>query len=258
MSYYKAIIYGDYLELYNYAKNPRVAGRKKRTVQSRADMSVVVDSERDGEEAQEKYKKRQGNIRHAVSSFRRLVLCNNAESKPPLLITFTYADNQRDLKIAYKDFHACIRAMRNSFGGVFRYIAVPEFQKRGAVHFHALFWGLPESLCAEERSTRVVASLWKRGFVDVFLTDGSDKLSGYLAKYMSKSYADFRLRNFKAYRCSRNVKKPVVEKDLGGTMFLNHVYGIGVDNPPCRDVEFDTQWMGKGRFRLYQLYKKEL
>jgi len=252
MPYAKAIIYGKFLELYTYEKNVRINGGRRGKVQSDSLWSDIPVSS--GVEVEKAIQKRQGHKKRAVSSFRRLVLANNGFTHSSALVTLTYSSNQKDLGIGYKDFHTFIVAMRRKYGQVFRYIAVPEFQKRGALHFHTLFWGLPENICREERRTRMVASLWGRGFVDCFETDGSSKLAGYLAKYMSKSYEDLRLAGKKAYRCSRNVFRPLVERDVGASLlYLNHQYGIGVDNPPCKDVEFDTQWLGKGRYRLYNL-----
>lgn len=254
MGYIKAIIYGSNLELYTYEKNIRAIGGKRGNPTSRANMQDVPVSESVAEK--EKISKRQNTKNRTLSAFRRLVIANNERSLPPVLITCTYAENQQSLTVGYRDFQSFITSMRHTFGKTFRYIAVPEFQRRGAVHFHALFWGLPENICAEERHTRVVARLWGRGFVDCFLTDGSDKLGSYLAKYLGKSYTDPRLFGKKAFRCSRNVIKPIYEKNLAGLYYLSEMYGIGVDNYPCIDREFDTQWLGKGRYRYYQNIKK--
>src|SRR5690606_27837965 len=101
-------------------------------------------------------------------------------------------------------------ALRNKFGKAFSYIAVSEFQKRGAIHFHALFWGLPAEVFSQERQTRTIALIWKQGFVYMKETDGNDKLSSYLAKYMVKTFTDPRLKNKKAYLASRNIKRPKI------------------------------------------------
>jgi len=254
MGYVKAIIYGQTLELYTYAKDIRPTGGKRRPTQSRIGLSNVGD---DGKPQKHfDAQKRRDNANRAGMAFRRLVSANLGQSSPPLLVTCTYAQNQEDLRIGYKDFHAFIRAMRVTCGSEFRYIVVPEFQKRGALHFHTLFWGLPENLAKEERTTRMVATLWGRGFVDVYLTDGNEKISTYLAKYMSKSYCDIRLAGWRAYRASRNILRPRIERNLGGLAFVSEVYGIGGDNPPCEDKEYATQWLGKGRYRRYQINSK--
>ena len=253
MAYFKAIIYGDNLELFNYEKNPVPPRHATRRLKKRVELSNLVEGVEPPNVLQ--IKKRQDSVRHAVLAFKRLILANLAGCLPPLFFTFTYSENQTNLGIAYKDFEAFIKRMRYKFGQDFSYIAVPEFQKRGSVHFHTLFWGLPSDLCKTERRTRLVASLWRKGFIDVIETDGNDKLSSYLAKYMSKSYADQRLYAKKAYRCSRNIVRPVVESPLAGSWFLRDVYPQYFIDPPCVDKEFLTQWCGKGRFRLYKQNK---
>jgi len=250
MAYTKAIIYGDTIEVYSYEKNIRTNEAPKRGVSSRANRSLFRDVGTTGETIRRQ--KRQDNITRSVRSFRRLVKCQLGFSDAPILASVTYADNQSDPRTAYKDWNAFSIAMRGTFGAKFVYIAVPEFQKRGAIHFHALFWGLPKNISSEEREFRTIARLWGHGFVDLIQTDGNEKLSSYLAKYMSKAYGDERLFGFRAYRCSRNVQRPVIEKNLGGLAYLQEVYGVGGDNSPVQDVSFSTKWLGKGRFRLYK------
>src|SRR5690606_15820961 len=100
---------------------------------------------------------------------------NLGGSSLPILATLTYRDNFTDLSGAYKHFSAFIQSLRHKFGKTFKYICVPEFQKRGAVHFHALFWGLPENLLSLERKSRTLATIWGKGFVYLKQTDGNEK-----------------------------------------------------------------------------------
>jgi len=253
MPYVKAIIYGENLELYNYEKDINPTGGKKLGNKSRDNSSSLVTS---GEPTIKKSSRRRDNSRRAGLSFRRLVLANMAFDVPPILATFTYAENQTDLAVGYKDWNAFVRGVRYHIGKSWKYIVVPEFQKRGSLHFHALLWGIPEDRRKQERRTRFFARCWGKGFVDLIATDGNERIAGYIAKYMVKGYNDERLFAKKAYRCSRNVVRPVCEKNLGGMHYVSEVYGIGGDNPPCEDKEFGTQWMGKGRFRLYKIKQK--
>lgn len=252
MGYSKAIIYGSTLELYNYEAHIRAIGGTRRGVESGVRVQGVdKDGIVDGQQA---LQKRQDNQNRSLLAFRRLVIANMGQSTPPILVTCTYATNQTDLGIGYEDWKAFARNVKDTFGKEVRYIAVPEFQRRGAVHFHALYWGLPEGTHITERSTRLVASLWGRGYVDVYLTDGRENLASYLAKYMSKAYFDPRMFGKRMYRCSRNVLRPLVEKNVG-MWYLSERYGIGVDNPACVDKSFMTKWLGTGRYRLYQNIK---
>jgi hypothetical protein len=130
-------------------------------------------------------------------------------------------------------------------------VLVPEFQKRGAVHFHALYWGLPEALFRKERETRTLSRLWGHGFVFLKETDGHEKLAFYLAKYFTKAYQDPRLRNQKSYVASRNVKRPIVQK---GPFIMSMVLDeYGVTEEPLVDRTYTTKWLGEGRYRLFQL-----
>ena len=132
------------------------------------------------------------------------------------------------------------------------YIAVPEFQTRGAVHFHALFWGLPSCLFDTERATRLVAGLWGHGFVYMKMTDGNERLSSYLAKYMAKSFIDHRLMNQKAYVCSRNLKRPQIQGGISnfGMDVLLEEFGA---TTPETDKSYDTHWLGTARHRIYKI-----
>lgn len=250
MGYIKTIRYGTNLELYTYEKDIRYYGGKKSSYKGRVMLPNMVEDT--SVKLLRTVQKRQSNIRRSGLAFKRLILSNLQQSSPPALITCTYAENQTDLNIAHEDFRAFIRNLRIKYGQTFRYITVSEFQKRGAIHFHSLFWGLPDNLCSTERYTRVVASLWGRGFVDCYLTDGDEKISSYLAKYMMKSTMDIRLGFKKAYHCSRNILRPIIDK-RAMLVQLEYEYGIGVDNHPLQDKTFMTQWLGKGRYRAYKI-----
>ena len=52
-------------------------------------------------------------------------------------ITLTFKENLKDISIANKKFNSFVSNVRKKKKD-FKYIAVPEFQKRGAVHYHLL------------------------------------------------------------------------------------------------------------------------
>ncbi len=135
------------------------------------------------------------------------------------------------------------------FSGTSQY---QNFKRRGAVHFHALFWGLPETTVETERYTRLVAGMWGHGFVYVKMTDGNEKLSSYLAKYMAKSFIDYRLKNQKAYTCSRNLLRPQIVGGISSYSIDCYLQECGVKKPEV-DKSYDTHWLGRARHRIYQL-----
>jgi len=250
MGYNKLIAYGNFVELYEYEKN--LSQRTRRNEDGHGARIRVQDLAVNGISSQQKSIKRADNARRATMAFRRLVLANLSEQGNPLLFTFTYSENIVSLKQGYSDFRACIQRMRYEFGPSFRYIAVPEFQKRGAVHFHALFWGLHSYSPSRERQTRLVASTWEKGFVYVKETDGNERIASYLSKYMAKSFLDSRLSSQKAFTTSRNILRPLCNSHFSPSWPVVDDF-VPLNTPTCKDISFMTKWLGKGRYRLYNI-----
>lgn len=249
MGYCKIISYGNNLEVYEYEKDIIVLRRRKREREADTESE---DLGTNGEDtlSERQLGKRQDNARRASMAFRRLVACNLGGLTQPLLVTLTYGENFTDLERAYRHYSSFIQSLRYKYGKDFKYVCVPEFQKRGAVHFHALFWGLPTEIFLLERQTRTLARLWGHGYVYLKETDGDEKLSFYLSKYMAKAFVDPRLKNQKCYVASRNMERPVVQGGSFSPQLLIEDYGA--DDVPLVDRTYDTKWLGTGRYRLFK------
>lgn len=254
MGYNKFISYGNIIETYTYGRDLQIPRETPRKHTRRAIRPGMDDDGKTPLSPAEFEGKRKDNAVRAQLAFRRLVMANLSGPEHPLLVTCTYRDNQTDIRVGYRDFGAFIQALRYRFGPQFRYIAVPEFQARGAVHFHALVWGLPSHIFDTERDTRLLAGLWKQGFLYLKQTDGNERLSGYLSKYMAKSFVDHRLMNQKAYVCSRNLKRPVIHGGLSNFAMSVMLEDAEV-NPDLPESEkiYDTHWLGTARHRIYKL-----
>jgi len=112
----------------------------------------------------------------------------------------TFAENVTDLKVANREFKKFIQRLRYE-EGEFRYLAVIEFQKRGAVHYHMmsdLFY----------ISNHKLRRIWSGGFVKINRIKQVDNVGAYLVKYMCKA-DDIRLHKRKAYLRSYNLGYPV-------------------------------------------------
>lgn len=255
MGYNKIISYGNTLEIYEYEKDiVRVVGRTRRNASASAgDGTMGAGGEDSLPEGDSKVAtgKRSDNARRASVAFRRIVASNLGGSSLPLLITLTYRDNVTDLSLAYSDLTAFNQALRRRFGKAFSYAVVPEFQKRGAVHFHALYWGLPADIFPLERENRTISKIWGKGFVFIKETDGRENLSFYLAKYFTKAYLDPRLKNQKSYVVSRNMKRPLIQK--GPFIIPVVLEEYGVTSEPVVDRKYLTSWLGEARYRVYKL-----
>lgn len=254
--YRKIIHYGDTLELYEYEKPPRGGRGKKKRARNSDDMPHISDVGNTVQQQVEQKKVRlPENARRAILGFKRLVGANMGGTDNAVFATFTYAENMQDLKGARKDFNAFAQSLRVEFGDAIRYVVVAEFQERGAVHFHAILWGLPIEAIANERSTRLVATLWGKGFVDIRLVKSPQGIAVYLSKYLMKTFLDYRLAGMKAYIASRNIIKPVIDTNA---MLLPYLYGAGYKLSTARilhEKEFMTQWLGQGRLRIYKQVK---
>jgi len=106
------------------------------------------------------------------------------------MLTLTYRENITDLDKAWTDLKAFSRKMKSEFNESWQYICVPEFQKRGAVHFHMAISGF--------FPVNKVRKLWrdvvKEGNIDITSPRAIDKnswnpkrIANYLAKYITKN-----------------------------------------------------------------------
>lgn len=195
------------------------------------------------------FTRRADNVRRSVSLFRRLVRSNLVRDENPTLLTVTMLQ-VFSLKTSFRIFTGFAVRLRTVYGKDFRYIAVPEFQKRGAVHFHVLVWGIKKEVLEEETTTRRIQRLWAHGFVDFIVTDGSPKLAAYLSKYLSKAMQDVRLGGERAYSCSRNVLRPVrVATKAFGDDVLDQ---WGVDRSKPEYVhKFNVRFLGECTYQAY-------
>jgi len=231
--YQKVWISGYRTDLFSYERRPHAFGRPK---------GYSVPRYRKG------IKRRADNAARSRDSFRRLVASNLLGDNAPALCTLTFA---REVTVdesysALKRFVRCIEKL--GFQG-FKYISVIEYQKKGRIHFHLLIWGLPEYVAESERQLRNLQRLWQRGFVDCRKTDGSIKLASYMAKYLFKSMRDPRYGGERAYSASRNVLRPVLLKAASAAIYVEEC--LGVDNYPLQTREYQTEWLGRC---LYQLF----
>lgn len=252
MGYVKVITYSNLIEVYEYERN--LPFRVSKYKQGLAGISAPSEVRTDIRKQVEQKKARQKpNARRSVLAFKRLVSANLGGFQRPVFLTLTYAKNETDLGRARQDFNSFSSYVRDRFGKQIRFVCVPEFQFRGAIHFHTIFWGLPYSITSTEREFRILASMWGHGFVDLKQTDGNIKIATYLAKYMHKAFEDIRLSNKRAWTCSQNMIRPIEDKN---TMINPYYYGYrGIELSTAtllHEREFNTYWLGKGRYRLLE------
>lgn len=106
-----------------------------------------------------------------------------------------------------------------------RYVAVPEYHKKGGLHYHLLVGGVSaDDLGLVDSGKRVKTgrckgqiiynvSRWnKKGFSTATKILDTNAVKFYLSKYLTKGKIDPRFFGKKRFYVSRNIKRPFVEK----------------------------------------------
>lgn len=120
-------------------------------------------------------------FQNSKRTLRRLINMNiekwtdhNGQVVPPKFITLTFAKNERDIKYTNYQYKKFIQRLNysilNQKKNYFKYAVVIEFQKRGAIHYHALFFNLPYI------ENKGLQKLWSNGFVKINKIDNEKLL----------------------------------------------------------------------------------
>jgi hypothetical protein len=181
----------------------------------------------------------------ARNKIRRLISANFTGKS--LFVTLTYRENMTDFKESsynLKKFFQKLKRKQKDF----KYVAVVEFQKRGAIHYHMLCnldfsWSSHAELQAHERA---LAALWGHGFIDIGYK-ANDNAGAYLIKYMTKDNNDERLNGQKRYFFSRNLDQP---KELVGGEAIDIIKQYE-GMPPVFTNEYYSDFHGKVQYLEY-------
>jgi hypothetical protein len=136
----------------------------------------------------------------------------------PQFVTLTFASNQVDVKAANYEYLLFIKKLNTAFGfkrATLKYSAVIEFQDRGSIHYHVIFYNLPYI----EHHIRFLKQVWSWGNVMPKSLYNIADIGNYLTKYMQKGFDDARLFNKKRYWNSRKLLKPQVFTDFDAYTF---------------------------------------
>ena len=248
----KVIQCGDYYQVYRYNNRLLKKDNSKEKIKNLHGKDFIYT---DFLVTKGKYKKtpsrgviEEKNINRSKFNLQRLIKSNENEFKT--FITLTFKDNVTDIAVANKMFHS-FRTYIQQLKSDFKYVCVPEFQKRGAVHYHLLtnidytdftllsqtevkLWRPKNGSWAVGRNIRG----WNKGFSLVInMTDVN--VVGYLSKYMTKDI-DNRLFGRRRYLYSSNLKKPSeVYIDLSDDTDFSLLADIMANS----DITFDKTYM---------------
>ncbi len=182
---HKLIFSGNKIQIYTYSL-PIISKKK---VPTRRNLSF-----------DERAENRKNYLKRSATAIDRIIWSN---PDMQIFITLTFAENIIDTKRANYLFNQFVQKYNyHNQNNKLKYLAVIEFQKRGAVHYHVLV-------------NRFIAkndleNFWKNGLTRIEKIRGGPKqMKNYLVKYLNKnSYRDDRLWGKKMYFTSQNIIKP--------------------------------------------------
>lgn len=187
----KVIISGKYVEVLKYSKNVWKGYKKTDDLEKEPQQLDMFEQKR------LKRGRSKSSISRTKTELRRLINSNPQLNK---FLTLTFAENITDIKIGNRIFNQFIKRLVYQYPE-FEYVAVIEFQKRGAIHYHLLC-----SLPYTENSA--IRKIWRHGYITIKRIKEGDNLGTYLSKYLGKEM-DERLFGKKKFFRSQNLKQPI-------------------------------------------------
>lgn len=182
----------------------------------------------------------------------RRLACTNFNNKYDKFLTLTFAENMTNIEECNLLFKNFIKRLKYTYKlQNLKYLAVIEFQERGAVHYHVLL-NIPYIPHKE------LQELWGNGFVFINAISHVDNLGAYILKYMTKDNNDTRLMGKKAYLTSRNLKQEetIINHDLKDFNKLEskiiQKYNLN-DLKAVYEANYDTEMLGNCTYKQYNL-----
>lgn len=192
----KAIISGDILEFYEYER-----GILKGAASKGGRHNICVDDDK-------KEKNKADVCYRARKTLRRLVNSNigcYGRDFTAKFVTLTFREHVTDLKTANYEFTKFMKRLNyeifNTKKSNLRYIVVPEFTKKGRIHYHVIFFNIPYI------KADLVAEIWGHGFIKINAIDQVDNVGAYVSKYITKD--NDKIQGMKSYFASRGLLKPI-------------------------------------------------
>lgn len=187
-------------------------------------------------------------VSRARTNIMRLIQTNFVDVGKLITLTFKKTD-KFDIK-SLTDCNKRLPHFRSKLRKLFpdyRYISVPEFQKRGAVHYHMVM-DLPYVPIEDLRKC------WPYGFVKINKIFNTSKVAWYLSKYLSKNVNDSRFNGHRCYSRSNNIQKPKVFYGNHLEKALKYLSKLGID--PIYQKKLRSEWYGKITCESYNLCKE--
>lgn len=171
-------------------------------------------------------------------------ICRLINANPDLnnFLTLTFKENFTDLKEANLIFKKFIKRLKYAYPEL-KYLAVPEFQKRGAVHYHVLL-----NLGYVENSE--LAAIWDQGFVMINTIRHVRNIGLYISKYIGKDLFDKRYFGMRKVLYSRNLDRPKII--VFARSVKEYLLKQATNLKQLFEKSYVSDWQGKIDYWLYQ------
>jgi len=201
-----------------------------------------------------------------MSKMKNLITCNawqwpknNGKMFPPIFLTLTFGEEIKDLKTANRIYSKFIQRYNyrlfKTKDKILQYIAVPEFQENGRVHYHCLFFNLPFN----PKNYDIAQEVWGNGFI--YMKAVSDKntsgLAKYMSKYLIKNCDDIRLFKKRKYFPSAKLLRPIILKGYWKSIHI--LESLQRTRPPEKitNKRVEVDFIGVMNFYFCQLEPNE-
>lgn len=203
---------------------------------------------------------RKGNNR-AISQIKSII-AGNFNNKRTKFIVLTFKGklnfDKQNLRICNQKKQTFIKKLQAKYGYNFKYLIIPEYQKKGAVHYHMLA-EIPY-LNKEE-----LEKIWSYGYCHISNIKKKHQTAEYITKelvkqmkkityYVSKNIKKVEYKGLRRYYCSNSVQKPEIFYGKEAERLVK--YCSKFEPKLIEEKEFYVDFVGYVKYRAYKLSKR--
>lgn len=259
--YHKKVISGNVTELYSYENGIRVGEQMPENHNSRKVVGEITEKERQEKDIQNL----QRSMSRTLQTLRRSINANIGAwgNYFPKFMTLTFKQNMKDHTEANNEFKKFIKRLNYYITGenrsILKYTCVIERQKRGAIHYHVIFYNLPYV------SFNKLLEVWQhkneqRG-LRINAIKEIDNVGSYVTKYISKEIQAIRdgkggerEKEKKIFFQSRGLKKPK-EEEASEEEIQKTLKNLS-EKHKVFNSEFESDYVGKIKYTQIREVKK--
>jgi hypothetical protein len=235
----RVIVSGEMMEFYEYEK-PIMKDYKDDRKTGRKTQGATTE--------ETKAENRLKTLRRDRTAVRRFINANiSAWGEYPKFITLTFAENVTDLRSANYEWKKVRQRLEYEVGKKLEYLAVPEFQKRGAVHYHVILFNMPYV------PHTLLVEIWGKGQIWINAIEHVTNVGAYVTSYMTKDADDSRYIGEKRYFRSRGLVKPLVIEDK---KIIEPMLADMDSRAKVFEAEFVSEYTGKVQYSQFNYTEK--